>query len=754
MRAPALVLLLSVGAGCTSKAGGQQAGKTLVPSASVSSAPAGQPVASAANEAAAKDNVVAAFLDANRASDWRTAAARFERLSAAQKADPELRYARAYGAQRLGDARRVLELTEDLSKALPLLSSELERMRAEAHFDAGNYKPAADYFSKQTGAEDLLKAARAFTQLREMKDARRTVDRALATAAKQNDAKELLAQIRAARVDIAGQTKQTALVALDLRWLALSAPTAAASAGADSKLERIKGQILSKHERYQRALEFADAGRVQNVEAELSALAKAPGPSVPRAELLHAQALAHYNKRDYERAASLFDSAIAQGTRHRLKDAFHAARALSRADKDQQAIERYRQFIRSYPTSGLAEDARYLIARLYYVLGNWQQAALAYNQYLGKFSRRGRFQKTVRYELAVTRLAQGDFQNALKGLKPLVNEEKSDRLKARYQLLLGIALAGADETDQAKAMFREVIERTPLSFAALAARQRLLQLGETPPPHLPPPAEEEAPPLSVELPQKAALLHGMGLDEPAEADLEAHEARLKAKYRPREYESLCHLYAELSTAERRYRVGQQAASWKLLTKTPNPRTRWLWDCAYPRPYPSAVKAAEAEFQLPAHVIYAVMRQESNFRPRVVSPANAIGLMQMIEPTAKRVMEALKQDYDAQLLEVPSYNIRFGGYYLRRLLDTFRQNLAVALAAYNAGPKAVSRWLESGEQLPLDLFVARIPYSETRGYVERVMENLARYAYLAGGEQAVPELSLEIEKGMRAPLDAY
>src|SRR5690606_11860056 len=216
MRAPALVLLLSVGAGCTSKAGGQQAGKTLVPSASVSSAPAGQPVASAANEAAAKDNVVAAFLDANRASDWRTAAARFERLSAAQKADPKLRYARAYGAQRLGDSRRVLELTEDLSKALPLLSSELERMRAEAHFDAGNYKPAADYFSKQTGAEDLLKAARAFTQLREMKDARRTVDRALATAAKQNDAKELLAQIRAARVDIAGQTKQTALVALDL----------------------------------------------------------------------------------------------------------------------------------------------------------------------------------------------------------------------------------------------------------------------------------------------------------------------------------------------------------------------------------------------------------------------------------------------------------------------------------------------------------------------------------------------------------
>jgi soluble lytic murein transglycosylase len=83
---------------------------------------------------------------------------------------------------------------------------------------------------------------------------------------------------------------------------------------------------------------------------------------------------------------------------------------------------------------------------------------------------------------------------------------------------------------------------------------------------------------------------------------------------------------------------------------------------------------------------------------------------------------------------------------------FQGNLPLALAAYNAGPAAVSRWLESGESLPLDIFVARIPYAETRGYVHHVLTNLQRYAYLAG--DPLPELELEIKKGMRAPPDAY
>jgi soluble lytic murein transglycosylase len=79
---------------------------------------------------------------------------------------------------------------------------------------------------------------------------------------------------------------------------------------------------------------------------------------------------------------------------------------------------------------------------------------------------------------------------------------------------------------------------------------------------------------------------------------------------------------------------------------------------------------------------------------------------------------------------------------------------LALAAYNAGPQAVARWLSSGEGLPLDLFVARIPYEETRTYVARVLSNAARYGYLEGGEGAVQAPSLELPKGVKLPENSY
>ena len=69
-------------------------------------------------------------------------------------------------------------------------------------------------------------------------------------------------------------------------------------------------------------------------------------------------------------------------------------------------------------------------------------------------------------------------------------------------------------------------------------------------------------------------------------------------------------------------------------------------------------------------------------------------------------------------------------------------------------KAVSRWLEKGESLPLDVFVARIPYEETRTYVYRVLGNTARYAYDERGPAALPVVELEIPAGLRAPDDAY
>jgi soluble lytic murein transglycosylase len=266
--------------------------------------------------------------------------------------------------------------------------------------------------------------------------------------------------------------------------------------------------------------------------------------------------------------------------------------------------------------------------------------------------------------------------------------------------------------------------------------------------------QKPRPALSIELPAKAKLLISLGLDDDAERELEKQEKAIERTHAPRGDEALCRAYGQLSSAARRYRVGQRAARWAELVTAPGGENRWLWDCIYPRPYAALVDEAERQFKLPDGLVYAVMRQESAFSPNVVSPAKAVGLMQLIPPTAENVARELSMDFAPELLTSPPVNIRMGAYYLSKVLGTFGGNVALAAAAYNAGPQAVSRWLESGEDLPLDIWVARIPYSETRGYVNRVLGNVARYAYLTGGEAAVPKLQLELDKGLRASADAY
>lgn len=251
------------------------------------------------------------------------------------------------------------------------------------------------------------------------------------------------------------------------------------------------------------------------------------------------------------------------------------------------------------------------------------------------------------------------------------------------------------------------------------------------------------PALELNLPSAAGLLHGVGLDREAESALAEIETRIARAHPGRGDEALCALYGRLAPAERAYRVGQRAASADELAAAPALGRRWLWDCVYPRPYAPLVAGLAAEQSLEPELLYAVMRQESAFRPEVVSPAQAVGLLQLLPSTASRVASELGLAFEPARLVEPPLNVRLGARYLRKLLDWFAGNLALAAAGYNAGPIAVDRWLKNSSGLELDLFVARIPYEETRAYVERVVGNYARYRYLRGGEGAVPKVPLTL-----------
>jgi soluble lytic murein transglycosylase len=132
------------------------------------------------------------------------------------------------------------------------------------------------------------------------------------------------------------------------------------------------------------------------------------------------------------------------------------------------------------------------------------------------------------------------------------------------------------------------------------------------------------------------------------------------------------------------------------------------------------------------MIHAITRQESQFDRQAVSRAGARGLMQLMPATAREAAGKLGLSYDfGRLTADPQYNILLGSSFFGRILDSFGGNHVLAIAAYNAGPGNVRKWLaangdpRTGQVDVLD-WIEAIPYAETRGYVQRVLENAVVY----------------------------
>ena len=137
------------------------------------------------------------------------------------------------------------------------------------------------------------------------------------------------------------------------------------------------------------------------------------------------------------------------------------------------------------------------------------------------------------------------------------------------------------------------------------------------------------------------------------------------------------------------------------------------------------------------VALGLARQESQFDNRARSSAGALGVMQLMPATAQRVARSLGQPYaQSKLTSDAAYNARLGSAYLADMQERFGA-LELALAAYNAGPNRVSRWLEDygdprGERLDMIDWVELIPFRETRNYVQRVMEGVHVYRQILAG----------------------
>jgi soluble lytic murein transglycosylase len=162
-----------------------------------------------------------------------------------------------------------------------------------------------------------------------------------------------------------------------------------------------------------------------------------------------------------------------------------------------------------------------------------------------------------------------------------------------------------------------------------------------------------------------------------------------------------------------------------------------WDdleLRFPISHHDTVLTAAREESLEPQWVFAVLRQESAFQPDARSSAGAMGLMQVMPATARQVAKALPRPL-AQLKDLyrPDVNIPIGTRYLRMSRSDLFNSAVLATAGYNAGPHRVIEWLPKDHDAAADVWVETVPYRETRGYLQRVMEYSVIYEHRLGLE---------------------
>jgi soluble lytic murein transglycosylase len=192
---------------------------------------------------------------------------------------------------------------------------------------------------------------------------------------------------------------------------------------------------------------------------------------------------------------------------------------------------------------------------------------------------------------------------------------------------------------------------------------------------------------------------------------------------------MARLYSNANDPTLSFRVARRL-SWRVPSEARTTLPLPLFELLYPVSFGELVAREGGRYAVDPYLVLALIRQESIFDPDVQSRAGAIGLMQIMPFTGRTIAQANGDPFSADSLYRPAINIRYGTYYLKQLLEQFKGNLVLALASYNGGPVKAEEWYDKNKRKTFDLFIEDIGFTETRGYVKKVLANYWAYRKFA------------------------
>ncbi len=413
---------------------------------------------------------------------------------------------------------------------------------------------------------------------------------------------------------------------------------------------------------------------------------------------------------------------------------------IARSDSDEERVLRsLAQLRESGPTSSWFEQGLLAAGNMYLLRNDYDRAIDFYREIHERFSQ-GRYGAYAHWKVAWLSLREGRNDEARTRF-----EEQIALYPSSLQVPAAMYWRGRlaeEEQDLVKAQlyYQRLSQRFRNYYYADLARNRLAALhvsgAGVPDAVLEkiPPLQVASDPPAVEPPadnlhlQKARLLQNGGLTDFAIRELKMAADDGGSAWATAE---MARLYRDNGQYHRALQLLKRSVpSYFAMDLDALPRP--YWEDLFPRPFWTDLKRYASSNGLDPYLVASLIRQESEFNPAAVSHANAVGLMQVLPTTGKKLARQMKvRRFSSDQLLQPGVNLQLGTRYFRELLDQFGGRLEYALAAYNAGTDRVEAWLANGKYRDPEEFVESIPFSETREYVQAILRNVTVYKRLYG-----------------------
>lgn len=517
--------------------------------------------------------------------------------------------------------------------------------------------------------------------------------------------------------------------------------TVAADSAADRDLRLRAARLMEEgaeqrtaEEELARAAAFEAGGKPGLAARALRAALAAGAPDTPELRLRRARLL--FEERDFGPARAAFlEAAERQRDPERAAEAeLYAARARIRGGDRAEGVAALRRLVEARPGTAAAGAALFHLGDL---SGTLEQGVAYYRR--AAAAERAPEAREALYRLGDRSLKLGDTAAALRAWEEYVRRYPRGEETARAAYRAGVLHEKAGREKAARAMYTAAIHADPVSYHALRAGERMgvdpldrTLRANRPWIGLASDARDAAQALA-----RLDALEAAGLDAEWSAELKSAIRRLEG--RPAALLALAEGVRDRGHAVEGIRLGRRLL--KMRGGEWDPR---LMRVVFPYPYRDLLEEAARDAKVDPALLAGLVRQESGFDPEARSWVGATGLAQVMPSTGRWIAPRVGiHDFRTQHLTVPEVSLEMGALYLRDQLRRYDGARDLALAAYNAGPGRADRWRrELGHGGDVDAFRERIPFDETRHYVQVVLRNAALYRRLYGERRSPGLVSAE------------